>query len=76
MNGLLEKILKCVQNRNSIAQKPAILPISTLDQMDAFQNIDDNGYSDVVSVRLYVCEREREEVEEREHFNFFNIYKY
>ncbi|GAB1867451.1 DUF4806 domain-containing protein [Camponotus japonicus] len=54
MNGLLEKILKCVQNRNSIAQKPAILPISTLDQMDAFQNIDDNGYSDVVNYFQYI----------------------
>ncbi|XP_029680027.1 uncharacterized protein LOC115245722 isoform X2 [Formica exsecta] len=54
MNGLLQKILKCVQDRHSTPQKPAELPISSLQQMDAFENIDDNGYSNVVNYFQYI----------------------
>lgn len=49
MNGILENILQYVQNRQRIPRKPNILPISSLAEMDTFENIDDNIYSDVVS---------------------------
>ncbi|XP_029675169.1 uncharacterized protein LOC115242776 [Formica exsecta] len=54
MNGLLQKILKCIQDRHFVSQKPAELPISSIQQMDAFENIDDNDYSDVVKYFQYI----------------------
>ncbi|XP_070156512.1 uncharacterized protein [Polyergus mexicanus] len=47
MNTLLEKLLKCVQHRHNPSHKPAILPISSLTEMDIFERIDEEGYSDV-----------------------------
>lgn len=41
--------MKCLQDRHSIPRKPAILPVSSLQEMDAFENISDEDYSDVVS---------------------------
>lgn len=49
MNTLLENILKCVRNRRDQPGKPACIPISSVEEMDAFENIDQNDYSDVVS---------------------------
>lgn len=49
MNTLLEKILKCVQDRRHPTQKPDILPIASLTEMDRFERIDEEDYSDVVS---------------------------
>jgi len=49
MNTLLSNILKCVQDRRSTPRKPAILPISSLAQMDDFENTDESCYTDVVS---------------------------
>ncbi|XP_025154662.1 uncharacterized protein LOC112588563 [Harpegnathos saltator] len=53
-HGLLQKILKCVQDRHSAPQKPAVLPISTLQQMDEFENLTEEDYSDVVNYFHYV----------------------
>ncbi|XP_050452163.1 uncharacterized protein LOC126851866 [Cataglyphis hispanica] len=41
MNTLLEKVLKCVKNHRSVPRKPAVLPISSLRDMDDFENIDE-----------------------------------
>lgn len=52
MNTILEKILKCVQkqtDRSRVPRKPAILPTSTLEDMDAFERIDDDNFLQVVS---------------------------
>lgn len=49
MNGTLQKILKSVQDRHSAPQKPHGLPLSTLEQMEDFENQDDEGYSQAVS---------------------------
>ncbi|XP_025156337.1 uncharacterized protein LOC105189628 isoform X2 [Harpegnathos saltator] len=47
MNGTLMKILKCAQDRYSAVEIPQGLPISTLEQIDAFENQDDERYSQV-----------------------------
>lgn len=49
MNTLLDDILKCVRNRRDQPRKPACIPISSVEEMDAFENINQNDYSDVVS---------------------------
>lgn len=49
MNTNLEKILKCVQDRHRALRKPAIFPIASLQDMDAFERIDEDGYSNAVS---------------------------
>lgn len=49
MNTLLEKVLKSVKDHRSVPRKPAILPISSLTEMDDFENIDEDRYTDVVS---------------------------
>ncbi|XP_070169803.1 uncharacterized protein [Polyergus mexicanus] len=54
MNTLLEKVLKCVQHRHQPTHKPAILPISSATQMDTFERIDEEGYSDVVNYLNYI----------------------
>ncbi|XP_070169517.1 uncharacterized protein [Polyergus mexicanus] len=54
MNTLLEKLLKCVQHRHHPSHKPAILPISSLTEMDIFERIDEKGYSDVVNYLSYI----------------------
>ncbi|XP_070169939.1 uncharacterized protein [Polyergus mexicanus] len=57
MNGLLRKILKYVQDRHYVSQKPAKLPISSLQhglKTDGFENFDDDGYSDVVKYFRYI----------------------
>jgi len=51
MNNLLENILKHVQDRQRVTCKPNILPISSLAEMEAFESIDDDTYSEVVSKR-------------------------
>lgn len=48
MNTLLQSILKCVQIRNRPSRKPTIFPITSLEEMDNFENIDEDAYSDVV----------------------------
>lgn len=55
MNDLLQNILKCVQNNNDrdrVPRKPACLPISSVDEMDAFQIMDDDDYHKVVSKQI------------------------
>ncbi|KMQ85931.1 thap domain-containing [Lasius niger] len=51
MNVLLENILKYVKEKQQVSHKPAILPISSLTEMETFETIDDDTYYDV---RLYV----------------------
>lgn len=54
MNTLLEKVLKCVKDHRSVPRKPAVLPISSLAEMDDFENIDEDRYTDVVSEKSLV----------------------
>lgn len=49
MNTLLQSILKYVQNRNRVTCKPSSLPIASLEEMDTFEGMDENAYTDVVS---------------------------
>lgn len=52
MNDLLQNVLRCVQSNNDrdrIPRKPACLPISSVDEMDAFEAINDDDYREVVS---------------------------
>lgn len=54
MNGILEKILKyTIQDHQTYTQKPASLPITSLAQMDALENLNENDYSDVVSRKKF-----------------------
>jgi len=48
-NTLLKSILKCVQNYRGVPRKPAVLPVSSVEQMDEFENADEDCYTDVVS---------------------------
>ncbi|KAL6253725.1 hypothetical protein P5V15_015540 [Pogonomyrmex californicus] len=54
MNGVLQKILKCVQDRQTFTQKPVCLPITSLAQMDAFEDIDEDNYSEVIKYFTYI----------------------
>ncbi|XP_011859031.1 PREDICTED: uncharacterized protein LOC105556544, partial [Vollenhovia emeryi] len=54
INTLLQSILKCVQDNRGVQRKPAILPISSLAEMDDFENIDDNGFTEVVNYFNYI----------------------
>lgn len=49
MNELLEKIYKCVQIRHCTQHKPTALPISSIEEMEVFEQIDDNEYLNVVN---------------------------
>lgn len=49
MNGTLEKIMKFVQTSQSASRKPTNFPISTLADMEKFEDIDDEEYSNAVS---------------------------
>lgn len=49
MNTLVENVLKCVKDRRNVPRKSAVLPISSLAEMNDFGNIDENRYTDVVS---------------------------
>lgn len=49
MNVLLQNIHKCVQDQRGVPRKPAVFPISSLAEMDDFENMDENRYNDVVS---------------------------
>jgi len=48
-NTLLKSILKCVQDYRGVPQKPAVLPLSSVEEMDEFENADEDCYTDVVS---------------------------
>ncbi|GAB1862849.1 DUF4806 domain-containing protein [Camponotus japonicus] len=52
--NILQSILKCVQIRNHPSRKPRIFPIASLEEMDNFENIDENAYSDVVNYFRYI----------------------
>lgn len=52
MNTLLEAIAKNVQNRQRAPRKPDVLPVSSTADMDAFETLPDNDYSDVVSIKI------------------------
>nr|XP_012214534.1 PREDICTED: uncharacterized protein LOC105667362 [Linepithema humile] len=57
MNGLLHNLLKCVQSNNDrdrVPRKPACLPISSVIEMDAFEDIDDNDFREVVNYFKYI----------------------
>ncbi|XP_072757498.1 uncharacterized protein [Anoplolepis gracilipes] len=54
MNNLLEKIFKCVQHRRHSPQKPTVLPITSLIDMDKFERVDEENYSDVVNYLSYI----------------------
>ncbi|XP_020297895.1 uncharacterized protein LOC109862297 [Pseudomyrmex gracilis] len=54
VNSTAEKILRCVQNRHHAPQKPAIFPIASLPDMDAFEKIDEDGYSNAVNYFCYI----------------------
>ncbi|XP_011630015.1 uncharacterized protein LOC105422362, partial [Pogonomyrmex barbatus] len=47
-NTLLKNILKIIQNRGRIIRKPIILSISSLAEMDIFENINENDYFEIV----------------------------
>ncbi|EFN78043.1 hypothetical protein EAI_04506 [Harpegnathos saltator] len=49
-----QKILKCVQERHSVPRKPHGLPITTLQEIDAFENQDEQYYSEAVTYFHYV----------------------
>lgn len=49
MSDLLQRVLTIVQGRNRATCKPENFPISSLEEMDQFENIDDNAYAAVVS---------------------------
>lgn len=46
---LLQNILKCIRDQRGVPRKLAVFPISSLAEMDDFENIDENRYNDVVS---------------------------
>jgi len=48
-NTLLEDVLKSIQDHRGVPQKPAVLPISSLAEMNDFENIDENRYTNIVS---------------------------
>jgi hypothetical protein len=48
-SAVLQNILQCVQTHRGVSQKPAILPVSSVEQMEEFENIEENRYTDVVS---------------------------
>ncbi|XP_036141163.1 uncharacterized protein LOC118645025 isoform X2 [Monomorium pharaonis] len=48
-NTLLQNILKCVQpNNHGVPRKPAVRPISSLAEMDDFENMNEDEYNDVI----------------------------
>ena len=50
MNTVLEKILKSTKDHRGVSHKDlAVLPISSLAEMDNFENIEENSYTEVVS---------------------------
>ena len=50
MNTLLESVLQCVRpTHNGPPRKPAVIPLSSLEEADCFEDIDDETYSKVVS---------------------------
>jgi len=48
-NTLLKSILKCVQDYRGVPRKPAVFPLSSVEEMDEFENADEDCYTDVVS---------------------------
>lgn len=54
VNSTLEKILRCVQDRQRAPRKPAIFPIASLPDMDAFERLDEDGYSNAVNYFRYI----------------------
>ncbi|XP_011696639.1 PREDICTED: uncharacterized protein LOC105455208 [Wasmannia auropunctata] len=48
-NTVIQSILKCVQDHRGVPRKPAVLPVSSLAEMDDFENIDKNRFTEVVS---------------------------
>ncbi|XP_036141759.1 uncharacterized protein LOC118645218 [Monomorium pharaonis] len=54
-NTLLQNILKCVQpNNHGVPRKPAVRPISSLAEMDDFENMNEDEYNDVVNYLRYI----------------------
>jgi len=52
LNNTVERILKCVQtkqDRRQALQKPKCLPLSTEQDMQMFEMIDEDTYEEVVS---------------------------
>lgn len=57
MNNLLQNVLRCVQNNNDrdrVPRKPVCLPISSVDEMDAFEAISDDDYREVINFFKYI----------------------
>lgn len=55
MNTLMENIFKCVQiSHTSTSFKPTILPISSVAGMRAFENLDEEAYSNVINYFHYI----------------------
>ncbi|GAB1867687.1 DUF4806 domain-containing protein [Camponotus japonicus] len=54
MNTVLEKVLKSIQDHRGMPRKPAVLPISSLAEMDNFENIEENSYTDVVNYLHFI----------------------
>jgi len=48
-NTLLKSILKCIQDYRGVPRKPAVLSISSVEEMDEFENADEDCYTDIVS---------------------------
>ncbi|RLU17295.1 hypothetical protein DMN91_009528 [Ooceraea biroi] len=49
VNSTMEKILRCVQDHHRAPQKPAIFPIRSLPDMDAFEGSNEDEYSNAVN---------------------------
>ncbi|KAM0735059.1 hypothetical protein ACS0PU_011172 [Formica fusca] len=54
VNSTVDKILRCVQDRHRAPRKPAIFPIASLPDMDAFEGIGEDGYSNAVNYFRYI----------------------
>ncbi|CAL7941399.1 unnamed protein product [Xylocopa violacea] len=54
MNSFLEKICECIQDRHKMPQKPARLPISSMEEMNAFETVNEENYLAVVNYLQYI----------------------
>ncbi|XP_032684047.1 uncharacterized protein LOC116850183 isoform X2 [Odontomachus brunneus] len=54
MTELMQKILKCVQDRQTGPHKPDILPVTNFEQMQAFEEATEEHYTDAVHFFHYI----------------------
>ncbi|XP_036143205.1 uncharacterized protein LOC118645689 [Monomorium pharaonis] len=52
LHNVMEQMLKCIKNKDDkckVPQKPALLPIATVEEMVEFENVNEKTYKEVVS---------------------------